>query len=291
MVKSACFAISAFGDEIASDLSEQLSVLRELDIHYLDLRSVWGKNVLRLEDEEVARVAHACAASGIRVSCIASPIGKSPLAGPHSEEVANLERIFHIAHKLDVRRVRIFSFYPPDTSTNRHYDQHVPEAIERLADLVSRAEHEGFLLLLENERAIVGDTVQRCYRIVEAIGRPYLRFLWDPANFVLVGETEPTTCGWPLLGRYVAHVHVKDARAKDGSVVVAGAGDGQVRELLEHLRDCGYHGYLSLEPHLALAGHSTGFSGAEGMRRASIALRQLMAETECTEVSFLAEEQ
>jgi sugar phosphate isomerase/epimerase len=44
------------------------------------------------------------------------------------------------------------------------------------------------------------------------------------------------------------------------------------------LRDSGFEGYLSLEPHLARAGRFGGFSGADGFRRAARALRALLAE-------------
>ena len=59
-------------------------------------------------------------------------------------------------------------------------------------------------------------------------------FAWDPANFVQVGELHPTTDGWPLLGSYVSHVHVKDALV-NGEVQTAGNGDGEVKQLLERL--------------------------------------------------------
>jgi len=51
-----------------------------------------------------------------------------------------------------------------------------------------------------------------------------------------------------------------------------------VKELLANLRDSGYDGVLSLEPHLLEARHSSGFSGADGMEMAVNALRGLMAE-------------
>ena len=69
----------------------------------------------------------------------------------------------------------------------------------------------------------------------------------------------------------------------DGSVRAAGEGDGQVGELLTKLRDSGYQGFLALEPHLAIAGHSSGFSGADGMAYAVTALRQLMVDRDCAE--------
>jgi sugar phosphate isomerase/epimerase len=283
-MSSATFTLSAFGDEIGDDLREQLRTLRELRIGHLELRGVWGKNVLYLDDDEVAHVRRLCAEHGIAVSCIGSPVGKSPIGDPVDREASNLTRIFRVAEAVGTRQVRVFSFYPPDTRSNARYDQYVKEATSRLARLTDLAQREGFVLLLENEKGIVGDTPERCHAILSAIDSPALRFLWDPANFVQVGVALPTEHSWPLLGTYVAHVHVKDALLADGSVRAAGQGDGQVGELLSRLREDGYRGFLAMEPHLALAGPSSGFSGASGMARAVAALRQLMHERNCVEV-------
>jgi sugar phosphate isomerase/epimerase len=282
-MSAATFRLSAFGDEIDDDLQVQVRLLHELRIGHLELRGVWGKNVLAFDDDEVAEIRRICDEYGVSVSCIGSPIGKSPILDPIEQEAANLERIFHVAQAVGTRRVRIFSFYPPDTHTNARYDSYVKEATSRLARLTEMAEAGDFLLLLENEKGIVGDTPERCHAILSDIRSPHLRFLWDPANFVQVGVTRPTETGWPLLGPFVGYVHIKDARLDDGSVCAAGEGDGQVGELLTQLRDSEYRGVLALEPHLALAGHSSGFSGAGGMRHAVVALRQLMADRDCLE--------
>ncbi len=50
--------------------------------------------------------------------------------------------------------------------------------------------------------------------------------------------------------------------------------------LLLAARDVGYQGMLALEPHLAIAGHSS-FSGVEGMTYAAETLRKLMADVGC----------
>jgi sugar phosphate isomerase/epimerase len=283
MESGATFTISAFGDEIADDLQDQLAVLKELRVGYLDLRGVGGKNVLHLDDDEAAVVRQTCDDHGMAVSCIGSPIGKSPISDPIEHEAANLERIFQIAETVGTRRVRIFSFYPPDTSSNAHYDQYVDEAAARLTRLADIAQRDGYTLLLENEKGIVGDTIDRCHAIMDGIDNSHLRFLWDPANFVQVNESAPTEQGWASLGAYTAYVHIKDAVLAGGGIRPAGEGDGQVGELLTKLIETGYQGFLALEPHLAIAGHSSGFSGAEGMARAVDALRQLMAERGCEE--------
>lgn len=282
---SATFTLSAFGDEIAPALADQLAVLRELRIGYLELRGVWGKNVLTLSDAEAQQVKQECAQFDIGVSAIGSPIGKSPLNEPIDTVVANLERIIAIANMVGTRRVRIFSFYPTDTSTNAHYDQHVAEAVTRLTRLASVAEAAGVQLLLENEKHIVGDTIARCHTLLTQVNSPALVFAWDPANFVQVGESAITERAWPLLGAYTGYVHIKDSRLADGAVQPAGQGDGQVGLLLSHLRDANYQGFLALEPHLVIAGHSSGFSGPEGMKVAADALRALMQEQGCVERS------
>ena len=72
--------LSAFADEIAADLDEQIAVLQSEGSGYLDLRGVGGINVLDLTDAQVSRSrADACAAHGIGVAAIGSPIGKVPI--------------------------------------------------------------------------------------------------------------------------------------------------------------------------------------------------------------------
>ena len=47
-----------------------------------------------------------------------------------------------------------------------------------------------------------------------------------------------------------SYMQIKDALLADASVVVAGAGDGEVRETVRALRADGFDGFFSLEPHL-----------------------------------------
>jgi len=281
---TATFKLSAFGDEISNDLAEQLQTLTALRISQLDLRAAWGKNVTIMDEGDVSRIRKMCRTYSVTVSCLASPVGKTPLVDPIQVEQGRLERLIAIGNSLDTHFVRIFSFYPPDLSTNAHYDQYVPEVIERLGRLARLAESEGFILLLENEKGIVTDTPERCKAVLEGVGSLALRYAWDSANFVQVEVANPVARGWAGLEGYLQYVHIKDARLADGSVTPAGEGDGQLPELLRALKDKNYRGTLALEPHLKIAGHSSGFSGPDGMQMAASALRKLMKELGCQEV-------
>ncbi|MDQ8735130.1 hypothetical protein [Paenibacillus sp. LHD-38] len=68
--------VTCFADEISQDLEEQLQVLSEMGLSHLEIRSVWGKNVLELDAEELDRINGMVKERGFGVSSIASPVGK-----------------------------------------------------------------------------------------------------------------------------------------------------------------------------------------------------------------------
>ncbi len=269
--------ISAFGDEAAVDFEEQLQVLQNLDISLIDIRAAWGLNCAEFTDELVTRIKQLCGQYGVAAACMGSPIGKSPIADPVDIECERLKRIGATARQLGTRNIRLFSFYPegePDAAA-------LQQSIDRLGALTQIAAEADLQLLLENEKGVVGDLPARCLRIMQAIDSPHFRFIWDPANFVQCGAAQHVDQWWDALSPHIGYIHIKDAILPQGgeersTVTVAGQGDGQLPELLARLRDSGYDGLLSLEPHLQEARHSSGFSGAEGMAMAVGALRELM---------------
>ena len=266
--------ISAFGDEIAADFEEQLQVLRRLNISLIDVRAAWGVNCSMFSDGQGKRISSLCQEYRIRVSCMGSPIGKSPLQDDIAIESDRLKRIGDIAHRLGTTNIRIFSFYPQAAVDPAA----MQTSVERLQTLAAIAAASDLQLLLENEKALVGDTPKRCLELLQSVDSPRLKFIWDPANFVQCGAAEQVDQWWDSLHPYTVYVHIKDARLSDAVVTPAGEGDGQVKTLLERLHISGYDGVLSLEPHLLEARHSSGFSGVDGMTAAVKALRKLMDE-------------
>jgi sugar phosphate isomerase/epimerase len=264
--------LSGFADEISPDPGEQLAVLTAEDIRHLELRSAWSTNVADLGDAELARFAVALSNAGVRVSAIGSPIGKIPVGAPLEPELDRMRRIADVAGGLSATIVRVFSFFVPQGEPPQRYRQQV---IDRMRALASVAEENGLVLAHENEKEIYGDRPQRCADLIEAVDSPALRATFDAANFVQCG-VRPHAEAYGLLRPYLVYLQVKDALAATGEVVPAGHGDGQVRETLAALRDSGFAGYVSLEPHLATAGRLGGFSGPEGFRRAAQALKAIL---------------
>jgi sugar phosphate isomerase/epimerase len=131
------------------------------------------------------------------------------------------------------------------------------------------------VLAHENEKEIYGDSPTRCADLLSAVDSPALRATFDAANFVQCGF-RPHADAYALLRPYLVYLQVKDARAATGEVVPAGEGDGQVRETLAALAADGFAGFVSLEPHLAVAGRYGGFSGQDEFRRDAQALKAIL---------------
>lgn len=267
--------LSAFADEISPDLDEQIAVLRSESIHYLDLRGVWDTNVLDLTDEQVTRVKQALDSGEMHVAAIASPIGKVSIDSPFEEHLMRFERAIQLAQSFQTPYIRIFSFYPPvDANTSLDPLAWRGETLRRLREFTRRASAANIILLHENERGIYGDTVARCVDLLRSIDDPHFRAVLDPANFIQCEQT-PFPDAYEQLRPWLAYVHVKDALT-DGSVVAAGEGVARWPELLQSLRQDGYDGFFSLEPHLAASGQFRGFSGPDLFRRASQSLQHLL---------------
>jgi sugar phosphate isomerase/epimerase len=268
---TATWTLSGFGDEIDGDPVVQLAVLEALGARHIEVRSAWGTNIVELSDEQVAELGGLIRARGMAVSAIASPIGKVDVTVAADGELARLQRAIAAAHALGAAYIRIFSFYRPDGVPVEAVRDDVLRHLRALADL---AEREGVVLVHENEKDIYGDVPQRCLDIVESVGSPALRVAWDNANFVQVG-VKPFSDGYALLRPHLEYLQVKDALSADGRVVPAGEGDGELRETLTALRDDGYAGFASLEPHLAATHQLGGYSGPHAFGLAARAFRGL----------------
>jgi sugar phosphate isomerase/epimerase len=264
--------LSGFADEISPDPHAQLATLAAESISHLELRSAWSVNVADFTGEQLAAFRAALGGAGVQVSAIGSPIGKIEVGAPLQPELDRMRRVADVAGELGTPIIRVFSFFIPAGQSPERYRGQV---IDRMGALTRIAEDYRLTLAHENEKEIYGDTPDRCADLITAVGSPTLRATFDPANFVQCG-VRPFSGAYGLLRPYLVYLQVKDAVAATGEVVPAGQGDGQLRETLRALRDSGFTGFMSLEPHLAQAGRYGGFSGPEGFHRAAQALKFIL---------------
>jgi sugar phosphate isomerase/epimerase len=253
------WTLSGFSDEISPDPREQCEVASGLGLKYLEIRSAWNVNILDLDADQLATLQQTLKEWDLSVSSIGSPIGKIGIDEDFEPHRERMRHAAEVARQFGAPYIRIFSFFMPEGDDP---DTHRDEVLRRMRALTDVAEQYDVVLLHENEKDIYGDIPRRCLDIVTSVDSPNLRLAWDAANFVQVG-VRPFTEGYPQLRPYLEYIQIKDALLADASVVVAGAGDGEVVETIRALRDDGFDGFFSLEPHLANYNARGGFSGAE----------------------------
>lgn len=263
------FIFSAFADEISDDLSTQISVLKKHGIEYLEFRSAYKKNVADYTESEAAEIVKVLKENGIKVSSIGSPIGKVDVNCDFEKYLDLFKHVLNLAHIFETKYIRIFSFYVPQGEEEKYTEI----VIERIAKFTELAKNEDLVLLHENEKEIYGSNAQRCFRILKTINSPNLRATFDPANFVQC-KVEVWPHAFNLLKDYIEYVHIKDAKFKDGSVTVAGQGDGKVKEVIEELKKMNYQGFLSIEPHL---NNSLPGGGPENFAKAYTAIKSIIS--------------
>lgn len=272
--------LSGFGDEIDPDPAVQAAVLLAMGASHIEVRSAWGTNVSELGPQQIASLKEILDKNGLKVSAVASPIGKVDVSLPAEHELGRLRQIISVAKGLGTSHIRVFSFFRAD---GRSAEDIRDDVMVRMRALAALAADSGVVLLHENEKGIYGDTPERVLDIMETVDSPALRIAWDNANFVQVG-VKPYTDGYAMLRPYLEYFQVKDALSTTGEVVPAGEGDGELGATIAALRADGFAGFASLEPHLASAHELGGFSGPVAFGRAARAFAAL-AEANGIELS------
>ena len=250
------FILSAFADEIDSNLNTQMDVLDQHRIKFIEMRGVDGKNLVHYTLDEVREIKNRLDARGFKLSAVGSPLGKIGIKDNFEPHLELFKHTLEIAKIMECKYIRMFSFSIPEGDSPDIYRD---EVIYRWKQFVEAAEGSGVTLLHENEKGIYGDTPERCLDLITSMNSDYVKAIFDFANFVQC-DVKNYPDGYELLKDYIEYVHIKDAVYSDHHVVPAGEGDGCVEEILQQLSLRGYEGFLSLEPHL---GNFAGFAELE----------------------------
>jgi sugar phosphate isomerase/epimerase len=259
-------------DEISQDLGHALDVMAEYGCQEAELRNVYDKYIVDASEEDLQKVATELDRRGFRVSCIDTPFFKCDLPGTASGSEAAagathgasergndwdaqmhlLHRAIDLCKRFDTPYLRIFSFWRRGPLT--------PDVEERIVALLvpaaEVAERAGVTLLLENEHACYLGTGKEAARVIEKVGSPALKMIWDPGNAFMAGE-QPFPAGYNEAAPHTLHLHVKDARASDDgklSWTVVGEGEIDYAGQFAALVRAGFSGAVSLETHFAAPG-------------------------------------
>ncbi len=240
--------ISGFADEAAKDFTTQLETLKGLGMKYLCIRAIDGRSIVDFTvDEARSYIKPMLDRYGLHVSSLGSPIGKIPVDDEEAfhKQCAQLETLCGIANVVGAKFIRMFSFYLPKGEDPEPYYDTVVAKLRKFVEICGK---NGVTAMHENEKGIYGETGLRCMKLHRALESDGLVCAYDFANFVQCDDN--TVECYKLLAPWIRYVHVKDALYSNHTVVLAGTGDGQLRKVFTMLKDAGYDGFLTMEPHL-----------------------------------------
>ncbi len=264
------FKVAVINDEIGQDFARDVEIAsKEFGLQWIELRGMWGKNILKLDAKEIEEARRLLEKAKLRVTDIASPVFKVDWPGAPSSKFSPkrdtfnadftfkqqdelLERSFELARAFSTDRIRIFDFWRLDDVTpyRAGIDDKLREASEKAAK-------KNIILILENEHECNTGTGAEAARTLNAVRNRNLMVNWDPGNAARLGET-PYPDGYNKLPKdRIGHVHCKDVQKKpDGTLDWAAMGHGFIDWVgqFRALKQQGYHLATSLETHWRGAG-------------------------------------
>lgn len=315
--------LSGFADEAANQKTaeQQFSAFAAIGLQYYSIRFIdvgnGIKNVMQLTKSEINKVRHLQDEYGLNVSSVGSPIGKVKLLDtkdgtkntyvPFKKYLSrDVKKACEIAHALETKLIRGFSFYHPRNSDPH---EHLPQVIDQLGQIAETCHRSDLTFGLEIEANLVGQTGQILAEIHRKVNHPALVLIFDAGNIITQGFNASE-----VFEQYLAMkpgmgwMHIKDYRHPKPThrkrhvdeealkhFVPADLGDSAHEAILRDFRDHipklerklrrrGIPGvFLDLEPHVKGGGQFGGFSGPDGM---GVALRGLCKVLDYTAIDY-----
>ena len=256
--------LSVFTDEVSDDFEVACRIAaEEFELRWVELRKLWGKNIMLLDGRELAEARRILGRYGLRVSQIGGPLFKTDLKGaPLSSERPKrdtfgdftwdqqpevLERGLELCKVFQCDRLRCFDFWRLEDPLPFH-----TQIDEELGKAASACGKQRVTLSMENEFACNTRTGAEAKRTLAAVKSPWFKLNWDPGNAYFAGE-DPFPGGFSQLPvARISNVHIKDAARDDaGKYQWLPVGKGKIDFVgqFRALAKAGYRGPITLETH------------------------------------------
>lgn len=153
------------------------------------------------------------------------------------------KRFIDLAEQLNCPYVRVF----PNNFPKEQTKEETMDLIKAgLLELSTHAKGSGVEVLMETHGDLVYMTDLE--KIMKEVGSSKIGLIWDISNMWTVTGEAPSMV-YPVLKKYIRHVHVKDAIKEEGKLRYTFLGKGQVPvfEGIDLLARDKYKGYYSFE--------------------------------------------
>ena len=273
---------SGISDEAGQSIEVQIKAHKELGWDYMELRNVDGENLTMMGDEKFEEVYRKVSESGLKVSCFSSCIANwaTRISGDFQKDVDELKRAIPRMKKFNTKFIRVMS-WPNDDKNPWPEEKWAEEVIRRMKELAKIAEDGEVILAHENCSGWGGLSPENSLRLFNEVNSPAFVLLFDTGN--VIAHTDIDTWDFYIkIKSYIKYVHIKDYKADKSGATFPGEGASKVKEILTDLKNSGYDGFVSIEPHIASVVHEGKVGDAELSYRTYVEYgKKLMALLGC----------
>lgn len=209
--------------------------------------SFWGNNYSTVDanstQEQLQAVAKLAADYGLEVPNLAAYIGEG--------DIEATERAMKAAAILGAPSIRI---NVPGYRADTNYWQALEAGRQYLIEVEQLSKRYGVKGAIETHHGNIACSASAARRLVDGFDPEHIGIIYDPGNMVHEGY-ESYRMGLEILGPYLAHVHVKNARHHydentaswqvQWSSIDEGVANWQ--QVIDALQAIGYDGWLSME--------------------------------------------
>lgn len=212
--------------------------------------SYWGNNLCTYDiatiDEQAEEIKALCEANGLEINALATYLN----AASAPEEI---ERCMKAAAIMGCPKIRVNCLqYDPE----KGYDELFKEAVEGFRVIEELAKKYNVKANMEMHHGTIACSASAAYRIASNFDSRYIGVIYDTGNVVYEGY-EQYQMAFEILGEYLDHVHVKNARwnKKDVKGVEKYVGDwasftdgyADFPAIFAALKKVGYDKYITFE--------------------------------------------
>lgn len=164
-------------------------------------------------------------------------------------DLKETENVLKVAQKLGAQMIRLGV---PTYDGSQHYQDLFEKARHYIQEAEMLCKQYGIKGVIETHHGTIAPSASLALHLIEGCNPDHIGVLYDPGNLVHEGY-ENHRIALQLLGEYLAHVHVKNAKwITDGQrwqVEWERVDRGVIcwDEVFRDLKEVGYNGYLGIE--------------------------------------------
>lgn len=214
----------------------------------------WGRHLTDVSPDNIldkaAQIRDLSQQTGVRVCALAPNFT--------CDQTEVIDKIFKGARAIDPDNPPLIRIGAQRHDRSLPYLPQFLDARAGFAHLVERAREFGVKIIYEIHVGTIAVSASRAIELLKNLDPNHIGAIFDVPNMIRVG-LEDSKMGLELLGPYLAHVHIGNAKPVQTRRDATGSlhwqwdfcdlreGMADIPQIIQDLKDVGYRGYLSLE--------------------------------------------